>query len=122
MMMSPPLIETSGRHPPAETTIDVTVALVAWAVGIQPAEILGDSRGEAEIAWARQLAIYLAHVALGHDLTRLSAVFGRDRATVRHALRTIEDHRDDPGFDTELSAIEAILLPLRPDAGRGVRS
>lgn len=93
--------------------IDVATALAAWVSGVDPAALFCGTRGEAHVAAARQLAIYLAHVALGHDLSRLSSAFGRDRATVRHALRRIEDWRDDPGFDRSLSQLEAILLPLR---------
>ena len=50
-------------------------------------ESLNRTVTEADVAAARQLAIYLAHVALGHDLSRLSTAFGRDRATVRPGRR-----------------------------------
>ncbi|WP_439573093.1 helix-turn-helix domain-containing protein [Phreatobacter sp.] len=98
---------------PASPTIAVTVSLAAWASQIDPHAITAPRRGEAVIAEARHLAIYLAHVTLGHDLTRLAAAFGRDRASLRHALRRIEDRRDDPAFDLFVQALEDILMPLR---------
>jgi chromosomal replication initiation ATPase DnaA len=99
-----------ARHP----TIAIAVALAAWDRGVDCDAITGGRRGGARVAVARQLAIYLAHVALGHDLTRLASAFGRDRATIRHALRRIEDDRDRPGFDRRVSRLEAALVVLRP--------
>lgn len=113
MLMSPHLPPPSGPARPAEAGITVAAALAAWVAGVESHALFGQSRGGAQVAAARQLAIYLAHVVLGHDLTRLAAAFGRDRATLRHALRRIEDERDDPAFDRQLTGLEAILLPLR---------
>ena len=111
--MSPHLSPPSRPARPAEAGIDVAAALAAWVAVVDRLALFGASRGGAQVAAARQLAIYLAHVALGYDLTRLAAAFGRDRATLRHALRRIEDERDDPAFDRQLTGLEAILMPLR---------
>lgn len=120
MVMIPCQTSEAPARPPRDAGIDVATALAAWVSGVDPAALFCGTRGEAHVAAARHLAIYLAHVALGHDLSRLSSAFGRDRATVRHALRRIEDWRDDPGFDRSLSELEAILMPLRaPTRGAG---
>lgn len=122
MVMIPCQTSAVPARPPRDAGIDVATALAAWVSGVDPAALSCGTRGEADVAAARQLAIYLAHVALGHDLSRLSTAFGRDRATVRHALRRIEDWRDDPGFDRCLSQLETILMPLRaatPARGAG---
>jgi chromosomal replication initiation ATPase DnaA len=110
----PSAVSPDAARPP---TIAIAVALAAWDSEIAHKELAHLRRGAARVADARQLAIYLAHVALGHDLSHLALAFGRDRATIRHALRRIEDRRDDPGFDRRVSRLEAILLPLRPDNG-----
>jgi hypothetical protein len=111
--MSPHLSPPSRPARPGEAGIDVAAALAAWVAGVDRLALFGESRGGAQVAAARQLAIYLAHVALGYDLTRLAAAFGRDRATLRHALRRIEDERDDPAFDRQITGLETILMPLR---------
>lgn len=121
--MSPPPDRcriSRGRARPA--TIDLAIALAAWDSGVERDDIEAGSRGEAQVAGARQLAIYLAHVALGHDLSRLSLAFGRDRATIRHALRRVEDDRDDTAFDRRVSRLETILLLVRPLISREVRA
>lgn len=125
-MLSLSFADPSGairrRTVPDDPAITVAVGLAAWASGVESGAILAASRGEAPVASARQLAVYLAHVVLGHDLTRLSQVFRRDRATLRHALRRVEDDRDDPEFDRRVARLEAILMPLRalsrPEGGR----
>ncbi len=106
---------TTGDGDPG---IDVAVALAAWVAGVEPGALVRDTRGKAQVAAARHLAIYLSHVVLGRELTKLSRAFRRDRASLRHAIRRIEDARDDAAFDQRLTRIEAILMPLR--AGQGV--
>lgn len=68
------------------------------------------SRCQADTARARQLAMYLAHVAKGISLTAIGMAFGRDRTTVSYACSLIEDLRDDAQFDAELERFEAVLM------------
>lgn len=96
----------------ADARLKVVVALVAWAEAVPLDALFRPTRSDAPAADARHLALYLAHVMLGLDMTRLGAAFGRDRASVRHALRRIEQRRDDPLFDAKVSALELILEPL----------
>lgn len=78
------------------------------------------TRGRAKVALARQVAMYLAHVACGLSLTDTGRLFGRDRTTVAHACGVIEDRRDDPLFDRALDLLEWAVpaLATRPDMGR----
>jgi chromosomal replication initiation ATPase DnaA len=78
------------------------------------------SRGRAKVALARQVAMYLAHVACGLTLTDTGRLFGRDRTTVAHACGVIEDRRDDPLFDRALDLLEWVVpaLTTRPSASR----
>lgn len=66
-------------------------------------------RGEARAVRARQLAVYLQHVAFGDKIAACARLYRRDRATVRHACARIEDARDDPRFDLAAKALEAAL-------------
>lgn len=80
-----------------------------------PATGLGlASRGPAEVAFARQVAMYLAHVAGGLSLTEVGRSFGRDRTTVAYACLIVEDRRDNGRLDRALEMIEAILKRVAP--------
>ena len=83
--------------------------LVSAALGISLAELRAEKRGRASAAFARQTAMYLAHVHLGLSLSQVGVKFGRDRTTVAHACACIEDRRDDPKFERVLSCLEMAL-------------
>ena len=84
-------------------------ALVTLVFQVDIAELRRRSRGRAPVALARQTAMYLAHVHLGWSLERAGQAFGRDRTTVVHACRRIEDRRDKPGFERALIQLETAL-------------
>jgi hypothetical protein len=86
---------------------------VAAARGVATPQLLSPSRGEADVALARQLAMYLMHVVLGRLYLDVGRFFGRDRTTVSHACAVIEDLRDDPEFDAEVSRLERRLVMHR---------
>jgi chromosomal replication initiation ATPase DnaA len=79
---------------------------VVQVFGVAYDELRGNTRGRAKIAFARQVAMYLAHVACRLTLTDTGRLFGRDRTTVAHACSVIEDRRDDPVFDRALDLLE----------------
>ena len=81
-------------------------AMVAAAFGLRPDELASEGRGAAEVAFARQVAMYLAHTHLGLPLTEAGGLFRRDRTTARHACRQVEERRDDPRVDTLLEHLE----------------
>src|SRR5262245_12092505 len=58
---------------------------------VDMADIWSDTRGRARVAFARQVAMYLAHVACGLNLTEVGYIFARDRTTVAHACNVVED-------------------------------
>lgn len=65
-----------------------------------------------DIVLARQVAMYLSHVAFGLTFSEISLIFQRDRTTVAHACAAIEDLRDNPSFDRALFALENALIRL----------
>jgi len=79
---------------------------VIQVFGVEPGDLRRVSRGRARVALARQVAMYLAHVACGLTLTDTGRLFGRDRTTVAHACGVVEDRRDDPLFDRALDLLE----------------
>jgi hypothetical protein len=97
-------------------------ALVALAFRVEIAELRRGSRGRAPVALARQTAMYLAHVHLGLSLERAGQAFGRDRTTVAHACRRVEDSRDDPDFERPLVHLEMALQCWKRSLAVGVRA
>jgi Bacterial dnaA protein helix-turn-helix len=83
--------------------------LVSTALGASLTELRGANRGRAPAAFARQTAMYLAHVHFGLSLSQVGRNFGRDRTTVSHACACVEDSRDDPKFERVLACLEAAL-------------
>jgi chromosomal replication initiation ATPase DnaA len=81
---------------------------------IRSRDLWSETRGRPAVAFARQVAMYLAHVAFGLTLTEVGQVFARDRTTVAHACGLIEDRRDDPVFDRSLDLLEGVLRFLAP--------
>jgi chromosomal replication initiation ATPase DnaA len=99
-----------GRNAPSRAGSQRRLSnLVAEAFGLCGCDLDGATRGCAQVALARQAAMYLARVCLGLTLSQAASLFGRDRTTAAHACRVIEDRRDDPVFDAKLAAIEAML-------------
>ncbi|MGF7160467.1 hypothetical protein FHS85_002090 [Rhodoligotrophos appendicifer] len=83
--------------------------VVCWAWRIPQTELIATTRCRAEVAWARQVGMYLAHVSCGMSLSESGRLFGRDRTTAAHACRLVEDERDDPAIDASLDALDAVL-------------
>jgi Bacterial dnaA protein helix-turn-helix len=82
---------------------------VAAVFLVSSGELRGASRGRANVAFARQVAMYLTHVAGGLSLTATGDTFGRDRTTVAHACALIENCREDAAFDSALVALEWVI-------------
>ena len=81
---------------------------------VASADLWSGTRGCPRVAFARQVAMYLAHVAWGLSLTEVGYVFSRDRTTVAHACGLVEDLRDDPVLDRSLELLEGVLRTLSP--------
>jgi chromosomal replication initiation ATPase DnaA len=77
-------------------------------------DLWSGTRGRPHVAFARQVAMYLAHVAWGLTLTDVGHLFSRDRTTVAHACGLIEDSRDDPMLDRSLELLEGVLRTFSP--------
>jgi chromosomal replication initiation ATPase DnaA len=75
---------------------------------IRAADLRGRDRGPARIAFARQCAMYVAHVTFGRSYSEAGRLFGRDRTTAAHACRIVEDRRDDPDTDAIVRLIECL--------------
>lgn len=70
------------------------------------------TRRSARAAFARQVAMYLAHVVCGLSVTEVGLIFARDRTTVAHACELIEDRSDEPELDARLEYLERAVVCL----------
>jgi len=92
-------------HAPRESIEQAVVQVF----GVGQEDLRRITRGRANVALARQVAMYLARVVCGMTLTDTGRLFGRDRTTVAHACGVLEDRRDDPLFDRALDLLEWVV-------------
>ena len=92
----------------------VTVESVQQVISAQFAVKLTDlksPRRTRSLAFARQVAMYLARKMANASLLSIGEKFGnRDHSTVIHAIQVIEKRRDeDPGFHSTLEGLERLI-------------
>jgi len=85
---------------------------VAAAFAVPVDDVRAPSRSRADVALARQCAMYLANVALGANCDKVGRLFHRDRKTVSYACRRVELLRDDPVVDRLLDMLEEVCIDL----------
>jgi hypothetical protein len=105
-----PAAANRGQIWPSDTASDRARGCSRVRGGID--ELRAPTRGSARTAFARQVAMYLAHVACGVSLTDVGILFARDRTTVAHACGVVEDKRDDPDLDCRLEHLERAVASL----------
>lgn len=97
---------SSTRVLPPERILRFVTLCVARDFQLDQGALLVPTRGAPQAAFARQVAIYLMHVCFGLSFAAVGRMFHRDRTTVAHACRVIEDRRDDRELDRRLAALE----------------
>lgn len=110
---------TSDREKTSVTRRRVLFVLqaVAASAEVEAGDLMAPTRCVARVAQARQIAMYLTHVTLGLSVSQTARTFGRDRSTVAHACRVIEDQREAPRFDAWLNALEQTVCAFPVDSG-----
>jgi len=89
-----------------ERTCHWVAFCVARDFGLVIADLYEPTRGSPRVAFARQIAMYLAHTSFELSLGMISRIFERHRSTVAHACKVVEDGRDDFWLDCRLEALE----------------
>ena len=100
-------LDTVNR-PPRPHLVEMTRAAVAHVFGVTLRDMRTRSRYP-RAALARQVAMYLGHVVLGMTVTQVASAFDRERSTVFHAVRHVEDLRDDAELDRTLLYLESLV-------------
>ncbi|MCF2522984.1 helix-turn-helix domain-containing protein [Bradyrhizobium sp. G127] len=98
--------ETAAASP--DDICRLVTACVAFDFGLDAAELEAGLRGSQRVAFARQIAMYLAHVCFELSFESVGRAFGRDRTTVAHACRVVEDGRDDIWFDCRIATLDLV--------------
>lgn len=93
-------------RPSVHRVCQLVAVAVAAAFALPLTELRAPTRRSRSAAFARQIAMYLAHVGFGLSFTQVGCGFGRDRTTAAHACKAIEALRDDPSLDRMLDALE----------------
>jgi len=114
-----PACRSSALRPgcPTARIHDGLICLVAASFALRPGDLMSPSRLSARAAFARQVAMYLAHVSFGATFSAVGRAFGRDRTTAAHAARVIEERRDDPSIDALLDRLERACAALGATPG-----
>jgi len=89
-----------------DSLIDITSAL--FGIASKELRQMGSARPSLEVTRIRQVAMYVAHVALGLSMRDVGVGFGRNHTTVVHACHLIEDLRDDLEFDRMVVMTERV--------------
>lgn len=92
--------------------------VASYALGVPADAILRLPREDRRVAFARQVAMYLCHVAFELSLQRVANAFGRDRSTVAHACHLIEDKREEERFEFWVTGLETMLRRAPPPERR----
>ena len=84
-------------------------AVVAHLYEVPLDDLRAGTRRGARAAFARHITMYLMHVVYRLTVSEVAREFGRDRSTASHACHRVEDLRDNPDFDRQLTHLENIL-------------
>lgn len=88
---------------------DGMIDIVAVLFNVSGRELRSPRRSSKPVSRVRQIAMYLAHVALELSMRDVGRGFGRDRTTVLYACHQIEDMREDKEFDQIVGRVEQIV-------------
>jgi chromosomal replication initiation ATPase DnaA len=102
----------SLRSPSPHPVCDLVSVTVAAAFALPLTELRAPTRRSRVVAFARQVAMYLAHVGFGLSFTQVGRGFGRDRTTAAYACALVEALRDDQRVDRMLDALEYVCRSL----------
>ncbi|MCK9909200.1 hypothetical protein MXD81_08670 [Microbacteriaceae bacterium K1510] len=95
---------SAGPPPDTDRWRRVELA-VALTMAVPLGKMRAATRSQVDAAFARQIAMYIAHAVLGMGYRAIGRLCGRDRKTVAYACRVVEQRRDDPAIDRMLHVL-----------------
>lgn len=106
-------VPAGGRADPLERRLELCECMIDIAAAmfnVCGKELRRPGRTTTGVARVRQIAMYVAHVALGLSMREVGRGFGRDRTTVLYACHLVEDLRDDEDFDRIVGMTERVAV------------
>lgn len=103
------ICEQAQRYANLRPIVEQTVA---GAFSVPYSAFRSATRGKSDVAFARQVAMYLTHISCGLSFAEIGRQFGRDRTTVAYACGVVEDRRDDPILDRSLDVLERAVRSM----------
>lgn len=101
---------TSSRHEYSQNAGELVLAIVSKDLNVSISDLKRSSRSKANICVARQVVMYLLHTSMSCSYCEVAKFLARDRTTISHGCRLIEDMRDDDAFDQKISKMEFFAL------------
>lgn len=92
--------------PLGQRAAEAAIFLAGKALSVPFHTFRQPNRGKKDIAFARQVAMYLTAVVCDMGPSEVGVLFDRDRTSVSHATALVEDRRDDPEFDDLIDLLE----------------
>ncbi len=97
--------------------VELIKSVVCLFFDVEKTDIDAKERCCKKIALSRQVFMSLCSIVLDVRPTHLSEIVGRDRTTIIHAGKVIEQMRDDVEFDDFISDLEERIQMVFSDQG-----
>ena len=88
--------------------VNIVIDVVCLLFGVNADRVFARDRS-ADVSIARQVIMYLCATTLEMPQANIANVLGRDRATVAHAVRSVEEARDNRLFDLKIATLENFI-------------
>ena len=93
----------------SQVTVESIQQVISAQFAVKVADLKSPKRTRS-LAFARQVAMYLARKVARASLPAIGEKFGRDHSTVIHAIQVIEKRcEEDPGFHSTLEGLERLI-------------
>jgi chromosomal replication initiator protein len=93
----------------SQVTVESIQQVISAQFSVKVADLKSPKRTRS-LAFARQVAMYLARKVARASLPAIGEKFGRDHSTVIHAIQVIEKRcEEDPGFHSTLEGLERLI-------------
>lgn len=99
------------------TQAQLAISAVAMEFGTPHLSLKRLKRRGTDMALARQVAMYLLRGVFDSSFVNIAKTFNRHPTTVSHAMRVIEEERDDPVLDAKIARLEDFLHGAKHEFG-----